>query len=162
DLVIEAVVEDLELKRKVFRDLEAHTRPETLLATNTSSLGVANVQQGLAHPERVAALHFFNPVHKMPLVEVAHAPATTRPAVASRFPPNPAFEALAQRGLLGQKSKNGGFYTYARKKKRVNAAAVAVVRQGQPKGRSLLASLPPVTQQREATERLVLLMVNEA
>src|SRR5439155_26202711 len=79
----EAVLEDLDLKRTVFREVEAHTRPDTLLATNTSSLGIANIQEGLAHPERVAALHFFNPVHKMPLVEVAHAPATARDAVAT-------------------------------------------------------------------------------
>src|SRR5262249_34951955 len=78
DLVVEAVVEDLGLKRKVFREAEGHTRPDAILATNTSSLGVANVAEGLAHPERVAALHFFNPVHKMPLVEVAHAPGTSR------------------------------------------------------------------------------------
>lgn len=247
DLVVEAVVEDLELKRKVFRELEANTRPETLLATNTSSLGVANIQEGLAHPRRVAALHFFNPVHKMPLVEVAHAPATTReavatltqwaiklgktpvvvkdspgfvvnrilipylneavllvaegmapervdeamrrfgmmaggplevidvvgldvaahiartvqPAFADRFPPNPVFEALARRGWLGQKSGRG-FYAYAGKKKRVNAEALPVVREAQANRGSLLSSLPPPTQQREATERMVLLMVNEA
>ena len=209
------MVEDLELKKRVFRDLEAHTRPETLLATNTSSLGVVNIQKGLAHPERVAALHFFNPVHKMPLIEVAHARDTTpsvtasltqwaiklgktpvvvkdspgfvvnrilipylneavllvaegmspeavdhamkrfgmlagplevidqvgldvaahiasrvQPAFADRFPPNPAFAAMVQHGLLGQKSVKGGFYTYTGKKKSVNAAAVAVVRAG--------------------------------
>lgn len=80
DLVIEAVVEDLDVKRAVFRELEQHTAPSTILATNTSSLRVADLQQGLQHPERVAGLHFFNPVHLMPLVEVAHTPAT-RPAV---------------------------------------------------------------------------------
>jgi 3-hydroxyacyl-CoA dehydrogenase/enoyl-CoA hydratase/3-hydroxybutyryl-CoA epimerase len=78
DLVVEAVVEDLEVKRQVFRELEARTRPTAVLATNTSSLSVARLQEGLAHPERVAALHFFNPVHKMPLVEVAHTPRTDR------------------------------------------------------------------------------------
>ena len=83
DLVVEAVIEDLELKRTVFAELEAHTRPGTLLATNTSSLGLANIQQGLIHPERVAALHFFNPVHKMPLVEVGRTPASEPQAVAS-------------------------------------------------------------------------------
>jgi 3-hydroxyacyl-CoA dehydrogenase/enoyl-CoA hydratase/3-hydroxybutyryl-CoA epimerase len=76
DLVVEAVVEDLEAKRAVFRELEKHTRPDAVLATNTSSLPVAQLQEGLAHPERVAGLHFFNPVHKMHLVEVVHAPAT--------------------------------------------------------------------------------------
>jgi 3-hydroxyacyl-CoA dehydrogenase/enoyl-CoA hydratase/3-hydroxybutyryl-CoA epimerase len=247
DLAVEAVIEDLELKKKVFRELEAHSRPGTLLATNTSSLVVAHIQEGLAHPERVAALHFFNPVHKMPLVEVAHAPATTpeataaltrwaialgktpvvvkdspgfivnrilipylneavvlvregmaaervdeamrrfgmmgggplevidlvgidvaahigrtvQPAFADRFPPNPAFEALAQRGWLGQKSKRG-FYNYAGKKKRISPEAVALVRQTAAQPASLVRSLPRPAQLREATERMVLLMVNEA
>ncbi len=82
DLVVEAAVEDLAAKREVFRALEAHTRPETVLATNTSSLRVADLQHGLSHPERVAGLHFFNPVHKMPLVEVVRAPGTTDAALA--------------------------------------------------------------------------------
>src|SRR5262249_24863197 len=51
--------------------------------SNTSSLSVARLQEGLAHPERVAGLHFFNPVHKMPLIEVAHTSRTDRRAVAS-------------------------------------------------------------------------------
>jgi 3-hydroxyacyl-CoA dehydrogenase/enoyl-CoA hydratase/3-hydroxybutyryl-CoA epimerase len=70
DLVIEAVIEDLKLKKGVFTELEKRTRPNTILATNTSSLLVRQLQEGLTHPERVAGLHFFNPVHKMPLVEV--------------------------------------------------------------------------------------------
>jgi 3-hydroxyacyl-CoA dehydrogenase/enoyl-CoA hydratase/3-hydroxybutyryl-CoA epimerase len=76
DLVVEAALEDLQVKRNLFRELEGRTRPEAVLATNTSSLTVASIQEGLRHPQRVAALHFFNPVHKMPLVEVAHTPAT--------------------------------------------------------------------------------------
>jgi 3-hydroxyacyl-CoA dehydrogenase/enoyl-CoA hydratase/3-hydroxybutyryl-CoA epimerase len=80
-LVIEAAVENLDAKRALFRDLELHCRPETVLATNTSSLPVAALQEGLKHPERVAGLHFFNPVHKMPLVEVARAPATGDAAI---------------------------------------------------------------------------------
>jgi 3-hydroxyacyl-CoA dehydrogenase/enoyl-CoA hydratase/3-hydroxybutyryl-CoA epimerase len=77
DLVIEAAIEDLAAKQAIFRELEKQTRPDTILATNTSSLGVEQLAQGLKHPERVAGLHFFNPVHKMPLVEVARAPATS-------------------------------------------------------------------------------------
>jgi 3-hydroxyacyl-CoA dehydrogenase/enoyl-CoA hydratase/3-hydroxybutyryl-CoA epimerase len=83
DVVVEAAVEDLEVKRQIFRELEARTRPNAVLATNTSSLSVARLQDGLAHPERVAALHFFNPVHKMPLVEVAHTPRTDRRTTAT-------------------------------------------------------------------------------
>jgi 3-hydroxyacyl-CoA dehydrogenase/enoyl-CoA hydratase/3-hydroxybutyryl-CoA epimerase len=76
DLVIEAIVEDVQAKRELFRDLEKHTSPATVLATNTSSLRVQQLQDGLRHPGRVAGLHFFNPVHKMPLVEVVRSPAT--------------------------------------------------------------------------------------
>jgi 3-hydroxyacyl-CoA dehydrogenase/enoyl-CoA hydratase/3-hydroxybutyryl-CoA epimerase len=76
DLVIEAVIEDLGMKREVFRELERRTRPQTILATNTSSLSVTALQQGMTHPARIGGLHFFNPVHKMPLVEVIRAPET--------------------------------------------------------------------------------------
>jgi 3-hydroxyacyl-CoA dehydrogenase/enoyl-CoA hydratase/3-hydroxybutyryl-CoA epimerase len=76
DLVIEAVIEDLQLKKGVFKELETRTRPNTILASNTSSLVIAQLQQGLTHPERVAGLHFFNPVHKMPLLEVVRTKAT--------------------------------------------------------------------------------------
>jgi 3-hydroxyacyl-CoA dehydrogenase/enoyl-CoA hydratase/3-hydroxybutyryl-CoA epimerase len=82
DLVVEAAVEELEAKRGIFRELEARTGPRTVLATNTSSLPVARLQEGLTHPERVLALHFFNPVHKLPLVEVARTPATSTAALA--------------------------------------------------------------------------------
>jgi len=77
DLVVEAVIEELEAKRAVFRELEKEVPPSAVLATNTSSLTVAQLQEGLKHPGRVAGLHFFNPVHKMPLVEVIQGPATT-------------------------------------------------------------------------------------
>lgn len=83
DVVVEAALEDLDAKKAVFRELEARTRPTTVLATNTSSLPVERLQEGLAHPERVAGLHFFNPVHKMPLVEVARAPASSDAALAT-------------------------------------------------------------------------------
>lgn len=83
DVVVEAALEDLEAKRTVFRELETRTRPTTVLATNTSSLPVARLQEGLTHPQRVAGLHFFNPVHKMPLVEVARAPASTDATLAT-------------------------------------------------------------------------------
>jgi 3-hydroxyacyl-CoA dehydrogenase/enoyl-CoA hydratase/3-hydroxybutyryl-CoA epimerase len=83
DLVIEAALEDLDLKRCLFRDLEQHVRPDTILATNTSSLLVKQLQEGLAHPGRVAGLHFFNPVHKMPLVEVVRGPATEERVLAA-------------------------------------------------------------------------------
>jgi 3-hydroxyacyl-CoA dehydrogenase/enoyl-CoA hydratase/3-hydroxybutyryl-CoA epimerase len=83
DLVVEAVIEDLELKRRIFRDLESRTPAQAILATNTSSLLVRRIQDGLTHPERVAALHFFNPVHKMPLIEVAYGAETLPSTVAA-------------------------------------------------------------------------------
>ncbi len=83
DVVVEATLEDLDAKRAVFRELEARTRPTTVLATNTSSLPVERLQEGLTHPERVAGMHFFNPVHKMPLIEVARAPASSEPVLAT-------------------------------------------------------------------------------
>src|SRR5262249_29573112 len=70
DLVIEAVVEDLDIKRKVFTELVQRIRPDATLTSNTSSLLVADLEKDVIHPNRLAGLHFFNPVHKMPLVEV--------------------------------------------------------------------------------------------
>jgi 3-hydroxyacyl-CoA dehydrogenase/enoyl-CoA hydratase/3-hydroxybutyryl-CoA epimerase len=82
DFVIEAAVEDLEAKRGLFRELDRRTRPTAVLATNTSSLSVAALHEGLSHPERVAGMHFFNPVHKLPLVEIARAPQTSEQTLA--------------------------------------------------------------------------------
>jgi 3-hydroxyacyl-CoA dehydrogenase/enoyl-CoA hydratase/3-hydroxybutyryl-CoA epimerase len=73
DLVIEAVAETIEVKRDVFARLDRLTRPTAVLATNTSSLSVTEMAQATLHPERVVGLHFFNPVPKMPLVEVVRA-----------------------------------------------------------------------------------------
>lgn len=70
DLVIEAIVEDMNLKKKVFKEIEGYVSPNCLLTSNTSSLSVKDMASVLTHPERFAGLHFFNPVHKMPLVEI--------------------------------------------------------------------------------------------
>lgn len=80
DAVIEAIPEDLDLKRDVFRRLDAVAPPDVVLATNTSSLSVARIAAATAHPDRVAGLHFFNPVPLLPLVEVIAGPRTD-PAV---------------------------------------------------------------------------------
>jgi 3-hydroxyacyl-CoA dehydrogenase len=74
--VLEAVFEEIAVKRDVFRAAEAVVSPECLLLTNTSSLSVGAMAEGLAHPERVAGMHFFNPVAVLPLVELVRAPAT--------------------------------------------------------------------------------------
>ena len=80
-LVIEAIVEDLGVKRKLFADLERIVPAATILATNTSSLSVTALAAGLAHPARVVGMHFFNPAPLMPLVEVIRG-LCTAPAVA--------------------------------------------------------------------------------
>ena len=81
DLVIEAAVEKLELKRKIFADLEQKTGPETVLATNTSALSIDSVADGLERPERVVGIHFFNPVHRMQLVEIVRGARTSPEAL---------------------------------------------------------------------------------
>ena len=76
DFIIEAVFEELSIKQKLFHDLEKIISPECVLATNTSSLSVEKMGEGLAHPERVVGFHFFNPVAVMPLLEVARTSKT--------------------------------------------------------------------------------------
>lgn len=71
DLIVEAASEKMTLKKAIFTDLEERARPEAILATNTSALSVTEISRSLRHPERVVGLHFFNPVHRMKLVEVA-------------------------------------------------------------------------------------------
>jgi 3-hydroxyacyl-CoA dehydrogenase/enoyl-CoA hydratase/3-hydroxybutyryl-CoA epimerase len=70
DFVVEAVAETIDVKRDVFSRLDRLTRPTAVLATNTSSLSVSEMAQATLHPQRVIGLHFFNPVPKMPLVEI--------------------------------------------------------------------------------------------
>jgi 3-hydroxyacyl-CoA dehydrogenase/enoyl-CoA hydratase/3-hydroxybutyryl-CoA epimerase len=82
DVVIEAVVENLDIKRKVLSGLEKSVREETVLATNTSSLSIAAISESLRHPERCLGMHFFNPVHRMPLVEIVITGRTDARAVA--------------------------------------------------------------------------------
>lgn len=82
-LIIEAATENLELKKNIFADLAARTGPDTILATNTSALSVTALAETVPHPERVIGLHFFNPVHKMPLVEVVTLPHTHPDVIAT-------------------------------------------------------------------------------
>ena len=77
DFAMEAVVEDLDVKRRVFAELEVRMRPDAVLATNTSSLSVSALAEGLEHPGRFCGFHFFNPVHRMPLVEVVRGARTS-------------------------------------------------------------------------------------
>ncbi len=71
-LVVEAIVENLDAKRALFRELEGLVAPEAVLATNTSSISVTAIANGLLHPQRLVGIHFFNPLPLMKLVEVVH------------------------------------------------------------------------------------------
>ena len=70
DVIIEAVVENLDIKKKLFTDLEAKAKPDAILATNTSSIELERIAAALKDPSRLIGLHFFNPVAQLPLVEV--------------------------------------------------------------------------------------------
>src|SRR5579872_989613 len=83
DLVIEAVFEDVEVKRRVIAELEEVLTDHAVIASNTSSLPVARLAEGARHAERVVGMHFFSPVHKMPLVEVVRGTRTSEAAVAT-------------------------------------------------------------------------------
>ncbi|WP_235778344.1 3-hydroxyacyl-CoA dehydrogenase NAD-binding domain-containing protein [Sinomonas notoginsengisoli] len=85
DFVIEAVFEELSVKKQVFAEIESVVKPECILATNTSSLSVTAMAEDLAHPERVVGFHFFNPVAVMPLVEIVRAPTTDDAVLATAF-----------------------------------------------------------------------------
>ena len=78
DFVIEAVFEELNVKKQVFTEVEAIVSPECILATNTSSLSVTAMAEDLEHPERLVGFHFFNPVAVMPLLEIVRAPEDRR------------------------------------------------------------------------------------
>jgi len=83
DLVLEAVFEELQIKQQVFAELEQVVRDDCVLATNTSALSITDMAAGLRHPERVAGMHFFNPVAVMPLLEVVRAEHTSDEALAT-------------------------------------------------------------------------------
>lgn len=80
-LVIEAVAEQLEIKHTLFRALEERCSPETILASNTSSISIAALARCLVHQDRFVGLHFFNPAHIMKLVEVIRGPRTSQEVV---------------------------------------------------------------------------------
>lgn len=85
DVVIEAVVERLDVKRQVLREAESHAGPDAVLASNTSALSITEMGNALERPERLCGMHFFNPVHRMPLVEIVRGAATSDEAVATVF-----------------------------------------------------------------------------
>jgi enoyl-CoA hydratase/carnithine racemase len=85
DFVIEAVFEEVGVKQAVFGEIEKIVAEDAILATNTSSLSVAEIGSKLAHPERLVGFHFFNPVAVMPLIEIVKTPDTTDAALSTAF-----------------------------------------------------------------------------
>ena len=85
DLVIEAIVEALEPKQELFRELERVCRPDAVLATNTSALSVTEIASATSSPERVVGMHFFNPAPLMPLVEIVRTELSSDEAAEAAF-----------------------------------------------------------------------------
>jgi 3-hydroxyacyl-CoA dehydrogenase/enoyl-CoA hydratase/3-hydroxybutyryl-CoA epimerase len=85
EVVIEAVIEKMEVKQAVLKELENFVQDDCVIATNTSSLSVSKMQSVMAKPERFAGMHFFNPVHRMPLVEVIRGEKSSDQAVSQIF-----------------------------------------------------------------------------
>jgi 3-hydroxyacyl-CoA dehydrogenase/enoyl-CoA hydratase/3-hydroxybutyryl-CoA epimerase len=106
NLVIEAVFEDLGLKHRVLREVEPALASDAVYASNTSTIPIERIAEAAERPERVLGMHFFSPVHKMPLLEVIAAPATSKEAVVT---------AVAYGKLLGKTvivvNDGPGFYT---------------------------------------------------
>lgn len=85
DFIIEAVFEEMAVKKQVFAEAEAHIQPEAVLASNTSSLSLTEMAADLQHPERVVGFHFFNPVAVLPLIEIIKAEKTNELTLATAF-----------------------------------------------------------------------------
>ncbi len=85
DFIIEAVLEEMPVKKQVFGELEEHVSETAVLATNTSSLSISEMASDLKHPERVVGFHFFNPVAAMPLLEIIKAEKTNDPTLVTAF-----------------------------------------------------------------------------
>ena len=85
DLVIEAALEELELKRDIFAELDRVTRPDAVLATNTSALSVSEIAEATEQPQRVVGMHFFNPAPVLPLVEIVRGRESSPEAVDAAY-----------------------------------------------------------------------------
>ena len=81
DLVVEAAIEKLDIKQNLFAELETLVRDDTILATNTSALSIVDIAEKMEHKERLVGIHYFNPVHKMKLVEVVRGECTSEETV---------------------------------------------------------------------------------
>jgi len=81
DYVVEAILEDLPLKQKLFAEIESYIRPDTILASNTSVIPITRIMEGLKQRERALGTHWWNPPYLVPLVEVIETQWTSRPAI---------------------------------------------------------------------------------
>nr|WP_321482676.1 3-hydroxyacyl-CoA dehydrogenase NAD-binding domain-containing protein [uncultured Cohaesibacter sp.] len=126
DLVIEAIFEEISVKRAVFAELARHCRPDAILATNTSYLDPREIVLGLPNPDRFIGLHFFSPAHVMKLLEIVPVPETAQEVLAAAF-------ALARR--LGKMPVKAGIcegFIGNRILKRYRAEAEAFIMDGVP------------------------------
>jgi len=124
DLVIEAVFEDLATKRRVIAELEEHLRDDTVIASNTSALPIADIAGAARRPERIVGMHFFSPVHRMPLVEVVRPAGASDAAVADAVG---AAQALGKTAIVVR--DGAGFYT-TRIISAMHGEAFALLEQG--------------------------------
>jgi 3-hydroxybutyryl-CoA dehydrogenase len=85
DFIIEAILENLQIKRELFQHLETINTSDSIFATNTSSIPITQIASGLNHPERLVGVHFFNPAHIMKLVEVIKGAATSTAVAEKAF-----------------------------------------------------------------------------
>lgn len=83
NLVVEAIIEDINIKKNTISEVEKHIAPNTIIASNTSSLSISSMSEALQFPERFVGMHFFNPVNRMPLVEVIRGEKTSNQTVAT-------------------------------------------------------------------------------
>ena len=81
DLIIEAIIENIDVKEKLYKDLASINSPQTIFASNTSSLSITAIQKNILHPERICGMHFFNPAHIMKLVEVVAGEETSQETI---------------------------------------------------------------------------------
>jgi 3-hydroxyacyl-CoA dehydrogenase/enoyl-CoA hydratase/carnithine racemase len=124
DFVIEAVLERMDLKQAIFADVEKVVEPGAILATNTSSLSIAEMASGLEHPERVVGFHFFNPVAVLPLLEIVRAEQTSDEALSTGF------EVSKQLRKSGVLCTDSPAFIANRLAIRFNSAATAALRHG--------------------------------
>ena len=126
DLVIEAIVEDLEIKKKVFAELQEHCRPDCVFATNTSSLPVSKLADGLRDPSRLVGMHFFNPAPLMPLVEIVAGERSRPNAV------NLAFETAVSWGKTAVRAKDTPGFIVNRVARPYYLEALRIIGGGKP------------------------------